>query len=111
MVDNTNRPTLHIGSDVEMARATTTVLSTDFDDNIVFSEGDFWFYSGQVWKSIDTHLIRRMTHGFDGAKYGKDGTIKLSKGRIDSIICEMGTALMKKTFFAEAAPGINCATG
>ena len=42
---NTNRPTLRIGSDVEIANGVAQVLQQQHGE-VVFAEGSFWYYAG-----------------------------------------------------------------
>src|SRR5262249_26950389 len=57
----------------------------------------------------------RIIHVYDGAQYvSPEGTflaVKLSKGRIDSIVNECAMLCAAPTFFHEREIGINCASG
>jgi hypothetical protein len=105
---------LSIGSDVEIARH----VGRDFRDafgEVVFCDGDFWQYNGMHWQPIDDAAARRTVHLYDGAIYktptGDPSSVKLSKGRIDSVLYEMAAMLDRPDFFAEPSVGINCASG
>ena len=54
LVDRTNpRNKLSIGSDVEIAKKLAELLS-DKLGQIVFTEGQFWFYKKTAWEPITT---------------------------------------------------------
>ena len=59
MVDRTNpRNQLSIGSDVEIAYKVAELLS-DKLGQIVFTEGQFWFYKKTAWEPITTTTLER----------------------------------------------------
>src|SRR5262249_6275176 len=83
--------TLEIGSDVEMAHRVQKDLIKHYG-NVVHAEGAFWHYHQTRWAAVLEHELRRIIHVYDGAQYvSPEGTflaVKLSKGRIDSIVNE-----------------------
>ena len=103
-----------IGSDVEIAARVARDLQAELGE-IVFCEGDFWFYNGVCWEPIDDAAARCAVHLYDGAIYetpaDDPSAVKLSKGRIDSVLHEMGAMLDRPRFFENAPVGINCASG
>ena len=59
LVDRTNpRNKLSIGSDVEIAKKLAELL-TDKLGQIVFTEGQFWFYKKTAWEPITTTTLER----------------------------------------------------
>jgi phage/plasmid-associated DNA primase len=104
-------PPLQFGSDVEIARCVAQLLSQERGE-VVFSEGQFWYYGGSYWCKIDDNELRLAVHRYDSATVsGGSSRIKLGKTRIDSVLCEMRAILARPNFFAEAPVGINCASG
>jgi phage/plasmid-associated DNA primase len=104
---------LNIGSDVEIAGRVAGDLSQEFGE-VVFDEGDFWRYVGTHWEAIDQNAARLAVHRYDGAPYHTptgEAVVQLSKGRVNSVLNEMGAKLAQRDFFAEAPAGINCASG
>lgn len=105
---------LSIGSDVEIAEHVAKELRQQFGE-IVFTDGDFWHYSGMYWEAINHSAARRAVYEYDGAIYltpaSNEVMVQLSKARIDSVLHEMGAMLAQPDFFAEAPAGINCASG
>lgn len=105
--------TVLIGSDVEIAHLLRKEMTTTYGA-VICTEGKFWRYGTTHWESIAPHELRIATHAYDGAVYstpkGK-ARVRLSKGRVDSILHELAALLLEESFFAEAATGINCATG
>ena len=104
---------LTIGSDVEIARRVADDLHARHGE-VVFSEGDFWFFDKTHWRRIEEHDLRRIVHKYDGAEYptGKSTSIiRLNKGHVDSILHEMGAILDRPDFFAIAPTVINCKSG
>jgi putative DNA primase/helicase len=104
---------LLIGSDVEIAGRVARDLHDAFGE-VVFCDGDFWNYSGMHWQPIDHAAARRLVHSYDGAAYDTPSSapaaVKLSKGRVDSVLNEMAAMLDRPNFFAGPV-GINCASG
>jgi phage/plasmid-associated DNA primase len=82
---------------------------------IVFTDGDFWRYAESCWQAIEHQVMRCMVHEYDGALYetaaGSEAAVQLSRGRVDSVLHEMGAKLAQPDFFVDASPGINCASG
>lgn len=107
---NVPLPQLQLGSDVEIAGCISQVLGQDHGE-VIFSEGHFWYYAGSHWRTIQPHELRRVVHRYDGASPARGGAIELNKSRIDSILNELSAMLTRVDFFAEAAVGINCASG
>ena len=114
MVPANGKRRLDIGSDVEIGERVTAELREKFGE-IVFSDGGFWRYTGAFWEMIDRPELRRAVHQFDGAIYvtpsGTEAAVQLGKGRVDSVLSEMGAQLAQPDFFADAPAGINCASG
>jgi len=107
---STSPQAIAIGSDVEIARCVGEDLRSKYG-TIVICEGHFWRYTGNHWCSIAEHELRLATQNYDGSPYGMGGIVKLGKGRIDSVIHEMGAMLAEPDFFKLAPVGINCASG
>jgi phage/plasmid-associated DNA primase len=113
-IGSIRRQHLDIGSDVEIAERVAADFRQEFGE-VVFADGDFWRYGGTHWRPIEHVTARRAVHLYDGAIYqtpcAQPVAVKLSKGRIDSVLHEMGAMLARPDFFAEAPTGINCASG
>jgi phage/plasmid-associated DNA primase len=105
---------LFIGSDVEIAKGVAHDLLGEFG-KVLFADGNFWRYNGTHWQPIDDPAARQAVHRYDGASYrtpnNQPSAVKLSKGRIDSVLHEMGAMLSRPDFFVDAPIGINCASG
>jgi P4 family phage/plasmid primase-like protien len=105
---------LNIGSDVEIAGRVAGDLEKEFGE-IVFTDGDFYYFDQTHWITIAKHRLRCLIHIYDGAEFmtpkGEESAVKLSKNRIDSVISEMRAKLTEIDFFAESAVGINCSSG
>ncbi len=105
--------TVLIGSDVEIAHLLRKEMMTTYGA-VICAEGKFWRYGTTHWECVAPHELRIATHSYDGAVYstpkGK-ARVRLSKGRVDSILHELAALLSEEKFFAEATTGINCATG
>ena len=102
-----------IGSDVEIAKRVADDLNARHGE-VIFSEGDFWFYDKIHWRRIEKHNLSRAVHNYDGGQYpiGKStSNVRLNKAHRDSIIHEMGVILERPDFFAVAPTGINCDSG
>jgi putative DNA primase/helicase len=108
------RQRLDVGSDVEIAERVAADFRREFG-KVVFADGDFWRYSGKHWQPIEDATARRAVHLYDGAIYEtasqQPAAVKLGKGRIDSVLHEMGAMLARPNFFADAPDGINCTSG
>ena len=108
------RQYLEIGSDVEIAERVATDFRQEFGE-VLFADGEFWRYVGTHWQPIADAIARRAVHLYDGALYqtatGEPATARLSKGRVDSVLHEMGSMLARPDFFEGAWVGINCASG
>jgi hypothetical protein len=108
------RQYLEIGSDVEIAERVATDFRQEFGE-VVFADGEFWRYVGTHLQPIADAIKRRAVHFDDGALYqtatGEPATVKLGKGRVDSVLHEMGSMLARPDFFEDAWVGINCASG
>jgi P4 family phage/plasmid primase-like protien len=110
----TDRKTLAIGSDVEIAGRVGEDLYRAYGD-IIHAEGHFWRYGGTYWTTIPEHELRLAVHTYDGAYFatptGEPSRVKLSRGRVDSVLNELAAAIAKPSFFETVAVGINCASG
>lgn len=107
---------IEVGSDVEVSQKISRELTARFG-KIVWDEGAFWLYEERAgcWKMMGPEAVRRLLHSFDGAIYptatGKPETMRLSKGRIDSVVHELAAILAEPHFFETAAAGINITSG
>jgi P4 family phage/plasmid primase-like protien len=104
---------LSLGSDVEIANRVRDDLLTQFGE-ILNSEGKFWRYSGTHWEPIPEHELRRAVHKYDGALFPSGfsfAQVKLSKGRIDSVLNEYAALCADSNYFGEGPTGINCMSG
>jgi D5 N terminal like len=104
---------LRIGSDVEIARRFADDLRARHGE-VVFSEGDFWFYDKTHWCRIEERHLRRTVHSYDGVEYPttrSTAIVRLNKGHVDSILHELGAILARLDFFADAPTSINCDSG
>jgi hypothetical protein len=94
---DTGRKRFRIGSDVEIAKRVADDLNARHGE-VIFSEGDFWFYDKTHWRRIEKHNLRRAVHNYDGGQYpiGKSTSkVRLNKAHGDSIIHEMGVILAR----------------
>ena len=103
-------PPLQVGSDVEIARCVAQLLRQERGE-VIFSEGDFWYYTQSHWRPIGNYELRCVVHRYDGVSISGRQPVKLSKARIDSVLNEMAAMLERPDFFTEASLGINCASG
>jgi putative DNA primase/helicase len=101
---------LVVGSDVELAERVLGDLHAQHG-TVVHAEGAFARYDGKRWVSISPEALRRIVYQYDGRKYGTQGTVRLSKGRIDSLLHEAASMAAQPSFFVDAPAGINCASG
>jgi phage/plasmid-associated DNA primase/phage/plasmid primase-like uncharacterized protein len=103
-----------IGSDIEIAGRVREDLIERYGP-VLYAEGSFWRYGKTHWEPIDEQELRLGAHTYDGAPYrtprGEPARVKLSKGRVDSLLHELMILLKRENFFADAPSGINCATG
>lgn len=125
---------LTLGSDIELSRALVATLRYRCRDHVVSDNGSLYGWTGTRWASVADDEVRRLVHDFDGSVYdwtgdGKPKTIKLTKGRVDSVIFEAGAMLGARAgdtsgflvddddhgrglgYFDAAPTGINCASG
>ena len=125
---------LTLGSDIELSRALVDTLRHRCRDYVVSDNGSLYGWTGTRWASVADDVVRRLVHEFDGRVYdwtgdGKPKSIKLTKGRVDSIIFEAGAMLGAQAgestgflvgdddhgrgvgYFDIAPTGINCASG
>jgi phage/plasmid-associated DNA primase len=106
--------TLTIGSDVEIAKRVAADLDKKHGQ-IVFDDGEFYHYDGKRWAALSREDLRKAVHLYDGATYfnpeQKQLAVRLSRGRIDSVLNELRVILTRRNFFADAPTGINCASG
>jgi phage/plasmid-associated DNA primase len=80
--------------------------------DVIFDDGDFYHYDGMRWAALNHEELRLAVHPYDGAVLPDSETpVKLSKGRVDSVLSEMRAMLTQRDFFAEAPVGINCRSG
>jgi P4 family phage/plasmid primase-like protien len=104
---------LSIGSDVEIAGRVVQDLVDRFGE-VVSCDGAFWRYTGTHWEAIADESLWLAVHAYDGDQFpttkGKS-VVKLGKSRIESILACMKPEIARPDFFAEAAVGINCASG
>jgi P4 family phage/plasmid primase-like protien len=105
---------LEIGSDTEIAGRVATDLGRRFGE-LVQDEGEFWQHNGLHWEAIPAETLWQAVFAYDGALFetptGELSNVKLGKGRVESILACMQPLLCRRRFFAEAAVGINCASG
>jgi P4 family phage/plasmid primase-like protien len=107
---------LKIGSDVEIAGKVAEQLRRDHDGRVVAAEGKIYRYDGRRWSPIPDRELRLLVHKYDGTEYrtvtGKPEQVKLSSGKINSILNELTTVLKTdEAFFAKPAAGINALNG
>ncbi len=108
---NNSPPALQLGSDVEIANCVAQFLRQQHGE-VIFAEGRFWYYAGSHWRQFDDHELRLAAHRYDGATVPRSTTpVRLGSARVDSALNEMKAVLARPKFFAEAPPGINCASG
>jgi P4 family phage/plasmid primase-like protien len=105
---------LEIGSDTEIAGRVAADLKCRLGE-VVQDEGEFWHHNGRHWEAIPVETLWRAVFAYDGALFetptGELSNVKLGKGRVESILTCMQPLLRRRRFFAEAAVGINCASG
>lgn len=108
------RKRLSIGSDVEIARRVREDL-IERHGRIVHTDGEFWRYGGTHWEAIPPHELRLPVHAYDGAGFqtpaGEPSNVKLTKGRVDSILNECAALCAEPGYFDTPPAGINCASG
>lgn len=108
------RRSLEIGSDVEIADRVGEDLRRAWGD-VVHAEGEFWRYGETHWLVIPDHELRCAVHDYDGAHFktptGEPSRVKLSKGRVDSVLNEFAAKVAQPSFFENVTVGINCASG
>jgi hypothetical protein len=107
-----SRRKLHIGSDVEIAKCVCEDLHRAFGE-VVYTEGRLWVWAGTHWMDLPEHLLSRAVHPYDGVLVAaeKPFVIRLSKGKIASIVHEVLGLRAYPDFFVDAPTGINCASG
>jgi putative DNA primase/helicase len=98
------------GSDVELAQIAIQYLEKQYGQ-VVYVDGRFHYFDKTHWPRIESHVLRKFIHQFDGADSIKGKTTKLNKSRIDSIIHEMSACATDPEFFFNAPAGINAANG
>jgi P4 family phage/plasmid primase-like protien len=105
---------LEIGSDTEIAGRVAADLKCRLGE-VVQDEGEFWHHNGLHWEAILAETLWQAVSAYDGALFetptGELSNVKLGKGRVESILTCMQPLLRQRRFFAEAALGINCASG
>ena len=111
---DTERKSLFIGSDVEMAKRVREDL-TDRHGRIVHADGEFWRYGGTHWEAIPDHELRLSVHAYDGASFetpaGEPSNVKLTKTRVNSVLNECAALCAEPGYFDTPPAGINCASG
>jgi P4 family phage/plasmid primase-like protien len=107
-----SRRKLHIGSDVEIAKCVCEDLHRAFGE-VAYTEGRLWVWAGTHWVDLPEHLLSRAVHPYDGVLVAaeKPFVIRLSKGKIASIVHEVLGLRAYPDFFVDAPTGINCASG
>jgi P4 family phage/plasmid primase-like protien len=102
---------LTIGSDIEIARRVIEDLRAEHGE-VIFDDGDVYRYDGMRWAALNSEELRIAVHPYDGAILADSETpVRLSKGRVDSVLSEMRAMLTQRDFFAEAPTGVNCKSG
>ncbi|WP_424138186.1 phage/plasmid primase, P4 family [Roseomonas chloroacetimidivorans] len=105
---------LNIGSDAEIAQRVADDLAATLGE-VVHDEGEFWHHNGRHWAKIEPDRLWRSVFIYDGALFktakGEVSNVKISKARVESVLACMRALLVRTRFFAQAAIGINCATG
>jgi putative DNA primase/helicase len=105
---------LNIGSDVEIAGRVVQGLVDRFGE-VVSCDGAFWRYTGTHWEAIADKELWLTVYAYDGAQFltpkGDPSLVKLNRSRVESILACMNPEIARPDFFAEAAVGINCASG
>ncbi|HEY8612558.1 MAG TPA: DUF5906 domain-containing protein, partial [Roseomonas sp.] len=105
---------LKIGSDAEIAGRVAADLAHRFG-KVVQDDGEFWRHNGLHWEAIPSEALWQAVFAYDGALFetpaGELSNVRLSKGRVESVLTCMQPLLRHRRFFAEAAAGINCASG
>lgn len=108
--NDNQRSMFKTGSDVEIAKAAIGDLEMAWGQ-VVYDEGRFWRFDCTHWSPLSEHELRLMIHAFDGIKPDAGAHIRLTSGRIDSILREMAAMASHPGFFSDPAPGICCASG
>src|ERR1051325_1532090 len=111
-------PRLKIGSDVEIAGLIAQDLHKKHGE-VIYSEGQFWHFTGQRWEKLSLLEIQRIAKSWDGQFWGTpdaDGKlcvhpVKLSASRIKSIVACLTIELQRDDFFNGAPVGVNCQNG
>lgn len=98
------------GTDVNIARAFLKDLSHRYGQ-VVVCEGSFWHYVNRKWTAFSESEIRTIVHEYDGRAYGDSKRVRLSKGRIDSILNEARAIATDEEFFSQAPSGVACQSG
>jgi phage/plasmid-associated DNA primase len=102
---------LRAGSDVEIAGYIKQELMSD-SGSVPYCEGEFWRYADTYWEKIPHDKLRRLAHCYDGIPWGlRSHPVQLSKGRVNSILNELGAMLSDPAFFEARPAGINCLSG
>jgi hypothetical protein len=102
---------LKVGSDVEIARHIAEGLRRDYC-RVPYCDGEFWAYSRTHWEPVPAEKLRHLVHTYDGIPWGSNWKrTQLNKGRINSILNELGAMLSERDFFDARPIGINCLSG
>jgi P4 family phage/plasmid primase-like protien len=110
------KPELEIGSDVEIAKKVAEQLRRAHGGHVIAAEGQIYHWDVMRWSPIPDRELRLLVHEYDGAEYrtatGKPEQVKLSTGKINSILNVLTTVLKTdEAFFAKPAAGINALNG
>ena len=98
------------GSDVELAQFLKAELERRHG-GLVSTEGSLHRHTGSHWEPFEDAALRRDVHPLDGMTYGQQGRVKLSQGRVNSILNELGAMVARPDFFGSGEVGVNCANG
>jgi putative DNA primase/helicase len=111
-----SKPELKIGSDVEIAGKVAEKLRRDHSGRVVAAEGQVYRWADTHWTPIPDRELRLLVHQYDGAIYpngaGRPEVVKLSTGKINSILTELTAVLgTDEAFFHKPTAGINSLSG
>jgi len=98
------------GSEVELAKIITALLSKHCGGEVVKAEGKFWAFGPTAWREIPDQKLRLAVHGFDGATVGKQ-MLKVGRRMIDGVLNETGVILAAPGFFDSPTVGVNAENG
>jgi P4 family phage/plasmid primase-like protien len=101
---------LSTGDDVDIATAMLAELQHKLGQ-VIHAEGAFYYYNGKHWAELEPHKLKAAAQRFSGQQFGDKGIVKLTQGRITSILSLMSVQCAEPKFFTKPAIGINCANG